>query len=177
MSRRSLPVATKLVALAFILLSIGSARSADAGDVKPKPEQPTPKPELTPDQVVKVVMEAMQHNDDHDAGLQTVFRFASPANQQATGPFEHFAQMVKGPVYGPMLNCKSIEYGDVQKDAGQAEMEVTITTQEGGKFTYLFGLTKQGEGQYKDCWMTDAVIRTKPPVRPPPPPGPNPAPV
>src|SRR5438309_2031919 len=64
-----------------------------------------PSPQLTPDQVVRVQMEAMKHNDRpaHDAGIAKTFKFASPQNREQTGPLDKFIAMVKNPVYAPML--------------------------------------------------------------------------
>ncbi len=121
----------------------------------------SPKPDLSPDQVVKMVMEAMQQNDDHDSGIETAFRFASPGNHEATGPLDRFIQMVKGPAYNPMLNFKSIDYGPIRQNADEAEQQITIVASDGTKITYVFGLSKQADRQFKGCWMTDAVIRLK----------------
>ena len=49
----------------------------------------TPSPELSPTDVVEIVLGSMANNDSPkpDAGLQQAFEFASPSNKRSTGPF------------------------------------------------------------------------------------------
>jgi hypothetical protein len=42
---------------------------------------------------------------------------------------------------------------------------VTTTNQEGKETAYLWVLSRQTKGQFKDCWMTDAVIAAEQPTR------------
>jgi len=122
-----------------------------------------PKPELSPEQVVQYQVTALQQNDDQklDAGIERVFRFASPSNRQATGPLEHFTQVLKGPAYSPMLNKRSSSIVESEVKDNQATVVVKIVAINGAKITYVFVLSKQGEGDYKNCWMTDGVAPLK----------------
>lgn len=136
----------------------------------------TPNPDLSPAQVVKIQLEAMQHNDTPapDAGLATTFAFASPKNQEMTGPLDKFIAMVKGPEYGAMLNYKSAEYADVHADGDAAQQLVKINAADGTAALYLFILSRQTDGQFKGCWMTDGVVRLRPEdIRAVPPPAPG----
>src|SRR6478735_3394052 len=67
-------------------------------------KQAGPRKEYEPDQVVQIVMDALQNNDDHDAGIVTTFNFASPGNKRLTGPVERFIPMVRSAAYRSMLN-------------------------------------------------------------------------
>lgn len=139
-------------------------------------KQPSPSPAYSPGQVIQIQLEAMQHNDDPspDAGIAVAFKFASPENQAQTGPLERFVQMVKTPAYAPMINHKSAEYGPIKSDNQQAQELVKITGADGEEAIYVFILHKQTQGQFKDCWMTDGVVRLKPgDLAPPPPPQPG----
>src|SRR5690242_5340132 len=82
--------------------------------------QPAPSPKLSPDQVVGIVLKALQANDKKDSGIATTFRFASPANTRVTGPLSHFIPMVKSPAYRPMLNFKRVVRGKIQRSGDQA---------------------------------------------------------
>jgi hypothetical protein len=42
-----------------------------------------------------------------------------------------------------------------------------IVGRDGSQVTYLFLLSKQSDGPYANCWMTDGVIRQKEPEPPP----------
>ena len=122
---------------------------------------PEPSPDLSPADVVRVQVEALQRNDDPrpDAGIEAAFRFASPGNRAATGPLPRFARMVKGPVYGDMIDFASAEYGDVALEGDRAAQRVTLVQDDGRRVTYVFTLSRQAGGEYDGCWMTDGVAR------------------
>ena len=138
-----------LSVLAFVFLAVSAAA------------QPMPSPDLTPEEVVRLQVEALQRNDEPrpDAGIATAFRFASPGNRRATGPLERFAAMVKGPVYGDMLGFESAEYGVMRVEGDLAAQRVTLVQSDGRRVRYVFGLSKQTGGDCAGCWMTDSVVR------------------
>ena len=147
--------------LCLALVAVSAAAEPEAKEEK----RPRPDPKLTPGQVVRIVMDALKKNDAKDSGIAVTFDFASPANQKITGPLERFIPMVKGPVYGPMVNHKSAEYGKallLGDEQTAAAVVVTLVDGNGETAVYLFTLSKQEEGDLKDCWMTDGVIRVKP---------------
>jgi hypothetical protein len=117
-----------------------------------------PAPELTPEQVIRIQLDALKTNDARDGGIRTVFLFASPGNRASSGPIERFIAMVKNPVYRPMLNYRRDETAAMRVRGDQAQQKVTVIGAE-GRATYLFLLTRQKEKPYTGCWMTDSVIR------------------
>ncbi len=126
--------------------------------------QPTqPNAQLSPDDVVRIVLEALQHNDTPrpDSGIATTFRFSSPANQAATGPLARFIGIVKMPNYLPLLNHRSAEREPAQIRDRQARVLVTITDGSGERINYIFSLSKQEDVSCRDCWMTDGVSRVR----------------
>ena len=124
-------------------------------------DDPEPSPELGPAEVVRIQVEALGRNDDPepDAGIRTAFRFASPQNRAVTGPLPRFAALVRGPVYGDMLDFARAEYGAVAVEGDRAAQRVTIYHHDGRRAVYLFGLRRQPGGECAGCWMTDAVER------------------
>jgi hypothetical protein len=118
-----------------------------------------PRPELSPEEVVQYQVAALQQNDDpkSDAGIERAFRFASPSNKQVTGPLEHFLRIVKSPAYSPLLNSRSSAIVGSELKDDQAKIAVKIVTADGRALTYVFILSKQNEGEFHDCWMTDGV--------------------
>ena len=118
---------------------------------------PTPSPEFSPDQVVRIQLEALQHNDRTNKGIEAAFNFASPGNKQFTGPLPRFIKMLKAPPYNSMLNHRSVEYGPIEIIGGIATQRVTLTGSDGQAIIYIFSLSKQTEEPYQDCWMTDGV--------------------
>jgi hypothetical protein len=157
--------------LAAALLSVAASPATQptpgsGGDVKPDPK-------YSPQEVVKIQLQAMQHNDDPtpDAGIAVTFRFASPSNQAQTGPLPNFIAMVKSPVYSVMIDHKSANYADIEVKDDQARQLVQLVAADGTTAYFGFILHKQSDGPYKDCWMTDGVARLEPaggPYVPPP---------
>lgn len=120
-----------------------------------------PRPAYPPEKVVRIQIEALGDNDrpHPDAGIEITFRFASPANKKATGPLPRFIEMVHNPAYRPMLNHGGARYGKLKREGNQASQTVILKTGGGSRVGYLFQLSRQTESPYKDCWMTDSVMR------------------
>lgn len=137
--------------------------SAKMNNAPQKKDAAQPNPNLSPEQVITIVLEALQHNDEQapDSGIATAFRFASPGNRAATGPLERFVQLVKSPAYKPLLNHKTATRGNVRIAGDTARQRVTLTAANGERIVYLFTVSKQTEEPYKNCWMTDGVERLK----------------
>ena len=157
---------------AFVVLLVAIGLAACGGptsfEIADQPDSPSaasdeavsslqPAPELSPEDVVRIQVEALRNNDDADTGIEITFRFASPSNKQATGPLFRFTQLVKNPVYRPMLNHKLAEYGSLEQSGDTATQRVTIVEQDGSATVYLFSLSRQDDPSCQGCWMTDSV--------------------
>ncbi len=120
---------------------------------------PRPSVELQPADVVRIVVDALAHNDEPygDAGIETTFYFASPANRVSTGPLDRFTRMVKSPPYGIMVNHVGSEFSEVVLIGDKAYQMVRLTAANGVSTVFAFRLGKQHDGEFKDMWMTDAV--------------------
>ncbi len=133
---------------------VGKAAKVAGQDVLPNKR-------LKPEEVVRIQMEALQHNDvpNRDSGIAKTFDFASPSNKQATGPLDHFTTIVKSPAYLPMLNCKKVTYDPIHVEGDQAQQRVHIIAANGLRITYVFLLSLQNEGPFAGCWMNDGCAR------------------
>jgi hypothetical protein len=124
-----------------------------------------PSPELSPAMVVKIQLTALQRNGSYDRrfgvdfGIAAAFVFASPANRLNTGPLSRFMRMVKNPIYRPMLDHEQSYLGKLEINGNQAWQKVTLIDNNGAMSRYVFGLSRQSEGPYWQCWMTDTVQR------------------
>jgi len=120
-----------------------------------------PDPGLSPEEVVQIQTEALGNNDHPypDAGIEITFRFASPQNKLSTGPLPRFIGIVRGPVYGLMINHAGAEFGPAHIDGNVAQVPVLITTPDGKRAGYVFRLSHQLQAPYEQCWMTDSVVR------------------
>lgn len=120
-----------------------------------------PSPDLDPDEVVKIQLDALQNNDltDDDDGIRTAFRFASPGNQEVTGPLERFVDLVKNPLYAPLIGFERAEVGIMLILGDYAQQRVRVINARKGITTYVFTLSRQADAPYEGCWMTDNVVR------------------
>ena len=122
----------------------------------------TPSPELSPKDVVEIVLGSMANNDSPspDAGLQQAFEFASPSNKRSTGPFWHFKAIVEQPAYAPLINHTSRTLGEPEFAGNDtASIPIMVIGSNGEVAGYLWSLSKQSGGDYQDSWMTDSVRR------------------
>ena len=115
-----------------------------------------PHPELTPDRVVQIQLEALCNNDADDLGFEIAFRFASPANKANTGPLPRFIEILKNGPYALMLDFVMARYDPVEIRDDVGRQSVTLS-RNGTAVTYVFYLSRQSEGPCIGCWMTDAV--------------------
>jgi hypothetical protein len=124
----------------------------------------SPRPELTPQQVVEYQLLVLQRNDQPlpDAGIEKAFRFASTANKKSTGPISHFISMVHSAGYAPLLNAKESTVIRAQVEDDQAKILTRVVSAGGSEMFYLFLLSRQPEGENTNCWMTDGVIGLEP---------------
>jgi len=141
------------------LLGSAAFLLAAAADAQPT-GGPDPSPGLSPEDVVRIQVEALQRNDEPapDAGIEAAFRFASPSNRAATGPLGRFSRMIREG-YGDMLGFRRAEYGPMRVEGGRAVQAVTLIQPDGARSTYAFALSRQEGGPYDGCWMTDGVVR------------------
>ena len=160
-SRISDNFATKLAGLVLSLLLMSAPATAQS--LFPEVQ---PNPAYTPDEVVGIQMRALANNSSpfEGAGVELTFRFASPDNKAVTGPLEKFRTLFDNPAYGPMIDHATLEIGEGVIGDYQAMVPVIITTTDGTRAGYMFSLSRQGEGQYENCWMTDRVVRIRLPA-------------
>jgi hypothetical protein len=125
----------------------------------------SPDPRLSPKEVVEFQLSALQHNDDPtaNAGIEKAFRFASPANRLAVGPLDHFISIVHSASYNALINAQSDLVLQVDVQDSEARVSVRVVSSSGSQVFYLFLLSKQQDGAYANCWMTDGVIKVEQP--------------
>ncbi len=120
---------------------------------------PQPNTQYQPDEVVKIVVEALRTNTErqNDEGIATVFRFASPGNRANTGPLSRFTNMIKRG-FGDMLNFIESRYDPIQVQGNRAVQAVWLRMPDGRELGYAFQMGKQQSGEYADMWMTEGVV-------------------
>ena len=123
----------------------------------------TPSPDLSPKDVVEIVLGGMANNNNDptpDAGIQLAFQFASPSNKRSTGPFWHFKAIVEQPVYAPLINHTSRTLGEPEFAGNHtSSIPLMVVGANGEVAGYLWALSRQIGGDYRDSWMIDSVTR------------------
>ncbi len=122
---------------------------------------PEPSPDLSPQEVVRLQVDALGTNDvpHEDAGIEAAFNFASPANKRSTGPLRRFRRLFETPAYRPMIDHRSAQYSEPQVEGKMARIGVILLTDQGRQVGYLFRLSQQPGPPNEGCWMTDGVRR------------------
>ncbi|MBX2881743.1 MAG: DUF4864 domain-containing protein, partial [Granulosicoccus sp.] len=113
----------------------------------------TPSASFTPQEVVQIVIEALGNNEawGQDAGIATVYRFASPGNRASTGPLPRFTHMIKRG-FSDMLDHEGSTYDPMEIEGDIAVQAVWLMTASGKEVGYAFQLGKQQDGDYRDMW-------------------------
>ena len=140
----------------FILVAVCITSTAAGRDLS----RTAPHPSLSPLDVVKIVMNALQKNDEpsKNRGIRVTYKFSSPANKNVTGPIERFVNMVTGPVYGKMVDHLGAVYEKIKLKGNSASIDVIIKVASGRFVGFRFLLTKQRDNEFDGAWMTDSVI-------------------
>lgn len=135
-------------------------------DVGAGVRDPIPDPGLAPDEVVGIVLHALQHNDDPEAdhGIAITFAFTSPENHDVIGPIDRFRALVKSPAYRLMIGHAKSQRGPMVVNADHAHERVAITGSHGERAVYVFMLSRQEGGAHKGCWMADGMLREADPA-------------
>lgn len=117
-----------------------------------------PSPVLSPRQVVEIQLAALKANGARgkDLGIAQTFDFASPANRAWTGPLSRFTRMIRAS-FSSMLDHRGARIGPLVAEGRSAVFPVVIRDAAGREHGFLWTLSRQTEGRYKDCWMTDGV--------------------
>ena len=144
----------------FVIDSYYHANAVQADNLK-RAKELQPLPGISPQKVVDLQIQAMQQNDQpyEDHGIAIAYRFASPENKKNTGPLERFSEMVKNEMYKSLLYAKRYGLDAIEIDGDLAVQKVTLIDAQDEPVVYFFQLSRQIEGPYKDCWMTDSVVR------------------
>lgn len=120
---------------------------------------PRPSADFSPEEVVSIVVDALQQNPqtENDAGIETVFAFASPGNRASTGPLDRFTRMIKLG-FSDMLGFRDRRYEPIRVEGNRAMQLVWLVQNSGKEVGYAFQLSRQNGGDHDGMWMTDAVV-------------------
>jgi hypothetical protein len=120
---------------------------------------PEPHPQLSPIEVVKIQLDALQNNDlmPDNEGIRFIFQYASPFNKKAFPDIEEFIRLLKIPRYRAMIGFERALLDKMIIDGWSARQNVHLVHKD-DTVTFLFLLSRQKEEPFVNCWMTDAML-------------------
>ena len=118
-----------------------------------------PSQELSPQEVIRIQLSALQQNstDMPSAGIEQTWAFAHPKNRAVTGPIERFEQMLKNKNYQCLLGHKEHRIQEVVVTPEIANYQVLIVSSDDKKFSFYWRLERVTEGPFTGSWMTTGV--------------------
>lgn len=118
-----------------------------------------PLPDLSPGDVVRIQLRALQQNDRpyRDAGIAIAFAFASPRNREQSGPLPRFVRMLHES-YGEMLDHRHARLSPAVVDGDDALQPVELTARDGRVYRFVFILRRGPAPGCGRCWLTDGVL-------------------
>lgn len=153
MPLRNLKYVASSIALILLALSVLACNKTEPG---PEGES-EPRPDLTPEQVVKLQLEAIRDSEGTDTGLAAAYRLASPDHKRRVGTLTQFAGMIRSAKFQAMLGFQAAEFGLTRIEGNRARQIVTLKDKQGRIQMFLFELQRQQSGPDKGCWLTEAV--------------------
>ena len=119
-----------------------------------------PEPPPTPDFVVRATLAALHKNDlpYDNAGIEVFYSTVSPTQRATIGPLAQFRDLLSDPAYTNLINHEEAALGALVVKGDKARQPVLIVTEDNGLEGYMFLLSRQREGPFKDAWMTESVI-------------------
>ncbi len=123
-----------------------------------------PDPALSPEEVVRIQLEALQRNDTptQDTGIRQAWMLAHPNNRRVTGPLPRFERMIKGTPYRPLIGHAAHDIERLGTTEEQVTFKVTIETPEGAVLEYLWAVGRVNNGPAAGAWMTISVSPPRP---------------
>ena len=120
-----------------------------------------PSPDLSPEDVVKIQMEALQRAAHSPQAFADCYAFASLANRRVFGRLEQFKSMLERS-YSSLIGHRSVLIGRARIEGDFAYVLVTGIDSENGGMSFEFLLSKQQQSPFQNCWMTDTVFEVAP---------------
>lgn len=128
------------------------------------PEAARPHPDLAPDDVVALVLAALQRNDlpHPDAGVETLYRFASARLRAQVGDLNTFKRALHNELYAPLLGHAHSSVEPVERRGRVARQGVVVEDERGVATPYLFSLAQQPQPDAPDAppvWLVSGLAR------------------
>jgi hypothetical protein len=150
------------LAIAVKLAAIGMSSLHDDQPIEPlSPLLLQPSPVRLPGDVVRLQLDALRQSSDlaPDAGLELVYNFVSPAAKQNAPTLGQFIAQFNDASYQGLLHHRDAFMGAVEIKGDKARSPVVVRSNSNQEAGYVFVLSRQTDGEFKDCWLTDRIFR------------------
>jgi len=120
---------------------------------------PDPNPDLSPLDVVKIQLDALQNNDlmPDNAGIRFAFRYTSPQNRRSLGSLNDFIKLLKHDAFNAIIGFERAELETLYLDRGSARHDVHLFRKD-EIVSFLFLVSRQAKEPFDGFWLTDAVL-------------------
>jgi len=116
------------------------------------------KPQMNASDIISLQMNSLQSNNKYDNGIKIAYKYASPDNKSATGPYPRFSMMVKNNMYKHLLRSKKWSFvkNTIKKvkDEKYSRMVSVKSSLDNKEYIYRFTLSRQIPSLF---WRTDSV--------------------
>jgi hypothetical protein len=114
-------------------------------------------PELSPEDVVRLQVQALNASKRDPQQMTICYSLASPSNRMMTGPLARFSQMAVSEPYHYLADADDWQVGTAVIEDRLAMVLVSVTGVHGEAFAYRFYLSRQAQAPFEGCWMTESV--------------------
>ncbi len=124
----------------------------------PAPREPVgPSPELEPEDVVRIQLEAFAAADGEELDGELLYAFASPDFRAAFDDRDEFVEHFTRRPYRDLVAHREARYRPLELDGRVARQDVTVVSADGEQRRYGFLLVEQTEGDCDGCWLVESI--------------------
>ena len=129
--------------------------------MNPAVRKTRPHPDLAPENVVALVLAALQRNDlpHPDAGIETLYAFGAPRLRAQVGDLETFKRVLHNELYAPLLGHAQARTEPVERRGRAARQTTTVEDENGTATPYLFSLAQPPQPDAPPVWLVSGLAR------------------
>lgn len=116
-----------------------------------------PSAALSLEQVVDVILSACRVN--RREASRTLWAFAAERFRRSAGDVAHLDRLLGNELFRPLVSFVAAERGPLERIDDSARQLVTVESSGGEQATFLFALSRLGQGDRRRCWLLSGLER------------------
>ena len=148
---------TSLVGCCIILLASACTFSTD-GDLS------RPSPQLQPNEVLDLQLEALKRTGNTRRGVAQMFAFASPKSREMMGSFDAFATLIHTHMT-PLIGHRASRKVILEENEMRVSYQVTVVDGQGDERHYEWVVEKMPAPDCQFCWRNTYIHPMETPVK------------